>query len=169
MVPDLRSVKGLGGLSVLLQALNLFAPLSAVAEAWSFTESLLPTPCVKLLFVTVVLVGVCAPVLQSLLPKYVVEVMTKLDAVAGLPESTFTFPSVKLVVAVPDTEPVAVAIYVATNQFGRVNCSVKAPLSSAVTSSDQLQLWPLSSFTKRWTASAACQPAPERVTVDPGV
>jgi hypothetical protein len=55
-------------------------------------------------------------------------------------------PSVKVVVAMPDA-PEAVAVYVATNQSGRLNSSRMFPLSSAKTSTLRLQVLPRSSFT----------------------
>jgi hypothetical protein len=47
--------------------------------------------------------------------------------------STLTWPSVKLVVAMAPDAPVALTLYVATNQSGRLNESLMLPLWSAVT------------------------------------
>ena len=81
---------------------------------------------------------------------------------------TVIFPSVKLAVAMPDTAPVALTAYVATNQSGRVNESEIWPPASATTSTFRLQLLPTSSFTKMCTASPAYQFEPVSVTVPPG-
>jgi len=74
------------------------------------------------------------------------------DSVAGattpLPANfTCTVPSVKLVVAVPDSGPVAVTAYVATNQSGSRNWSVIWPVAFAVTSALRSQVWPPLSLT----------------------
>jgi hypothetical protein len=83
-------------------------------------------------------------------------------------ERAFTFPSVKLVVAVPE-EPVAVAVYVATKVMGSWNCSVNVPSALAVVSVLYDQVLPWSSFTKMCTESNGAQPVPVSVTVEPGV
>ena len=73
-------------------------------------------------------------------------------------DATFTFPSVKLVVAVDPDAPVAATLYCATNQSGRLKLSAMTPASSAVTSTSRLQLLPESSLTRMWTTS----PGPQR-------
>ena len=57
-----------------------------------------------------------------------------LGAVSGLVRCRPTLPSVNVVVVVPDVAPVAVTRYVAMNESGSVNDTVRSPLSSAVTS-----------------------------------
>ena len=79
-----------------------------------------------------------------------------------------TLPSVKVVVAPPETGPDAMTLYVATNQFGRLNWSVMFPDASAITSTLRDQELPKSSFTKMWTDSPGCQFAPVSVTRPPG-
>ncbi len=78
------------------------------------------------------------------------------------------FESVKVVLAVPESAPVAVTLYVAMNHSGRPNVATKAPSSPAVTSSSYRQVSPTSSFTRMWTASPACHPEPVSVTCSPG-
>jgi hypothetical protein len=56
--------------------------------------------------------------------------------------------SVNVVAAVPDTSPVALTVYVATNQFGRLKESVTFPFTSAVTSTLRDHVLPISSLTK---------------------
>jgi hypothetical protein len=57
----------------------------------------------------------------------------------GEGDVTTTLASVKLVVAVPD-EPVAVTVYTAMNQSGRLNESVSAPVASATTSTSRFHV-----------------------------
>jgi hypothetical protein len=52
----------------------------------------------------------------------------------GMIERLWGFESVKVVVAIPDTVPVAVTVYVATNQSGSWKLSARDPCSSATTS-----------------------------------
>jgi hypothetical protein len=77
-------------------------------------------------------------------------------------------PSLNDVVAVPDTGPVALTEYRATNQSGRVNWSERVPSPSAVTSTSRRQVWPASSLTTMRTVSPGTQPCPASVTVPPG-
>jgi hypothetical protein len=59
-----------------------------------------------------------------------------------------TFPSVNVVVAVPEMGPDAVTEYIATNVVGSWNCTLKLPLALATTSVLYDQVFPSSSFTK---------------------
>ena len=79
-----------------------------------------------------------------------------------------TFESVNEEVAVPEVAPVAVTVYLATNQSGRLNVSLMLPLPSAVTSSLKAHVWPALSLTLMCTASPGCQLPPSRLTVEPG-
>jgi pimeloyl-ACP methyl ester carboxylesterase len=77
-------------------------------------------------------------------------------------------PSSKLAVATAPDDPTALTLYVATNQFGRLNVSRIIPRSSAVTSESRDHVLPWSSFTRTWTTSPGCHSAPESVTSSPG-
>ena len=71
-------------------------------------------------------------------------------------------------VTVPEAGPLALTMYVATNDHGRTTLSVSAPVRSAVTSSLQVHVFPTLSLTKRWMRSPGAQPAPDSLTVSPG-
>jgi len=82
--------------------------------------------------------------------------------------SNLRLASVNDVTTRPEIEPVALTVYVATNQFGRLNASATLPLASAMTSTLRDQELPKSSLTKMWTLSPGCQLEPVRVTSEPG-
>jgi hypothetical protein len=82
--------------------------------------------------------------------------------------SNLTFPSVKVVVAVPERPPVAVTVYWAVKVVGRTTSSAMFPEVSAVTSSVWLHELPTLSFVTMWTDSPGCQSPPVRWTVEPG-
>src|SRR5688572_12412424 len=76
--------------------------------------------------------------------------------------------SVKVADAVPEIGPVAVTVYVATNQPGSWNSSRIVPLPSAMPSTSRRQDSPASSFTRMWTISPGCQLLPVKITAPPG-
>jgi len=76
--------------------------------------------------------------------------------------------SVKVHVTAPDDAPVAVTVYTATNQSGRLNSSEIAPSPAAVTSTSRRHVSPASSLTLMCTDSPGAQLAPESVTCSPG-
>jgi len=80
----------------------------------------------------------------------------------------FGLESVNVYCATDPEDPVAVTLYVATNQLGRLNWSPTSPFPSAVTSTSRAHVWPASSLTLMWTDSPGCQLPPKRVTVAPG-
>ncbi len=100
----------------------------------------------------------------AVVPEHVVVVA----GVRMLRVADLTSASVKLVVAVPEIGPVAVTVYVATNQLGSWNSSRIEPLPSAKTSTSRRQVSPWSSFTRMWTSSPGCQLVPVRITAAPG-
>src|SRR5215211_1834695 len=146
----------------------------AEAEASSRTESLPSTPRAQLFFALPVVVEPTVSTGLAASSAFDVQLLfnagftplwtfgvsvnlTSFAPVATGEDVTPTFPSVKLVVATEPDEPVALTLYRATNQSGRLKESVMAPSASAVTSTSRLQLRPSSSLTERCTASPPCQ------------
>jgi hypothetical protein len=151
---------------VQLTKARVLEPDAAVAGASSRTDSVLPMPTVS---------SVPLPAMPLLLPVelpvqfvegYVSAVMGAVYGVGVTP--TFTLPSVNVHVARDPDDEVAVTVYCATNQSGRLNESEIVPSASAVTSTSRLQLLPKSSLTRMWTVSPGCQWPPERTTSSPG-
>ena len=63
---------------------------------------------------------------------------------------------------------VAVTLYIATNESGRLKMSVMLPAAPALTVTSRRQVCPMSSFTKMCTFSPKPQPELVRITVEPG-